>query len=739
MGEDAVEKTDGAQAQVTFKGQAAEVLNGIRKFQKGEEPQSGAEKPKSGKDLLKWIAESLSEPTNYVVARREYPKMIHGRELVNEIKMPCPTNIKEISARIEREMGGEKWWIQVFDSTGGEIVGRYITIDAQPVPQFKQNSGYNGNLFGMGDNPLNRPGFRFGLSEDDGDDDDDDDDEEMMNRMIKEEMKALRLKRIKKMMKEEDDQQPKNSHQIEMWIKDRDRKDSEITKQIDETRKIIADSIKDISREFSGVIKEKDNRVTETLKDISNEIKEMNNRFNIQIKDSDTKNANSIRDVTDKFTHAIKDITTLINDKIRDIGEDLKENKAEKRLRELEQKNQEKESLNTLKYEINNVQKDFATALSEIRTAINSKSGESSDKMMQVMFQAMTDSQGKIFEAVNKTLSDRMESMSESNKTFKELFLEMNRSVNEKNSTPNDPFESTERLVNIASALAGISKPGNEEDPNLPFESRLVKAFTDVTPQVLSYMRERKKQGIEVSEKEMEEKWKEAVASKAKELAKSQIESFKHQIMKKARELQANQQKQLTAGKQPTEEEVDEEVEKLAEDALDSSVEEQDEEMQPVKKEKEMNPNTKDHEIARRVNHVLSVIDQEIDLMPGEPEWIEHAIKYMPREQLVALSNAKDPKQLLPILQKYAEKDILFPLAMKLANQDKYKWLMRGLSILSNEVKQIIKEEHAAAAKQPAQKEKPQIVEDEEGIVDDSSSDIESGDIFDNISGTSEV
>lgn len=331
------------------------------------------------------------------------------------------------------------------------------------------------------------------------------------------------------------------------------------------------------------------------------------------------------------------------NEKLAALERAQTESKYEKKIAELTAMMTEKSTMKDLQNQMTNIQKDFQTALMSLKTDI--LRGGDSDKNTGLMFKTLVDSNEKMLTAVNTTLNSRVDSMRDSNKDFKELFISMH---DDKQAGRKDPMEATKDLINIAQGLVGLNRPDVEETGPLTTEDRLIKALTDVTPQVLGFFKDRKNP--------TEDEIKKAIEERARDLAKGIVEKMK----------QSNPDK--IANKEPK---------KIA---------------NPVKEE---DPKVK---VAEGVNHVLSVLNQEIDVMAMAPKWIGTAFNYLPKEELVKLAESEDVTAMLPTLKEYADPRLITELGFKLLmDKKKRDWLDSGLKMLKEAVKEAIEaEKHPA-------------------------------------------
>jgi len=345
------------------------------------------------------------------------------------------------------------------------------------------------------------------------------------------------------------------------------------------------------------------------------------------------------------------------DDKLSALERTLTESKYEKKIAELTAMMTEKNTMNDLKNQISNIQKDFQTALMSLKTDLK---GGDSDKTLKVFL----DSNDKMMAVVNSSLNARVDSMQASNKDFKELFTAMH---DDKQSGKKDPLDSVKDLIGIATGIAGLNRPEPEEVGPLTTEDRLIKAFTDVTPQVLGFFKDRKNP--------TEDEVKKAIEDRARDLARGIVEKMKQNPA------------QIT-NKEPK---------KIA---------------NPTKVE---DPKVK---IAEGVNHVLSVLNQEIDVMAIAPKWIGTAFNYLPKDELIKLSESEDVTAMLPTLKEYANPTLIAELGFKLLmDKKKRAWLESGLKTLKEAVKEAIEAEN-----------RPDNANDEGDEGEESDEEVEDGD-----------
>lgn len=389
---------------------------------------------------------------------------------------------------------------------------------------------------------------------------------------------------------------------------------------------------------------------------------EANNKNKKQRDDDDLKDL--VRSIQDSNKEVIASLERKFDEKLLRLESSLVESKYEKQIAELKNMLNEKNATKELQNQIMSIQKDFQNSILSLKTDLTR--GGDAEKVMGTMFKALIDSNDKTMTAINSSLNSRVESMQQSNKDFKELFMAMH---DDKKSTQKDPMEATKDIISIATGIAGLNRPEVDEVP-LTTEDRVIKAITDVTPQVLGFLKDKKN----LTEDEI----KKGVEERAREIARGVIAQMK------------SENKQIPSNNPKT---------------IESK--------EPKKIEaKKEDPKVK---IAERVNHVLNIINQEIDVMPLEPEWIDHAFKYLPKDNLVKLAEAEDPKAMLPILKEYANPAIMMEIGFKLMmDKKKGAWLESGLNTLKAAVKEALE-----AEKNPQANNEEEEEEDDEAVVED--------------------
>ena len=374
--------------------------------------------------------------------------------------------------------------------------------------------------------------------------------------------------------------------------------------------------------------------------------KMMNNGDETTTKTKKGREEADIKDLVTSIQNSNKDLVTALERKFEDkvslLERSMIESKHEKEMNELRTMLMEKNATKDLQMQIANIQRDFQNSLMSLKNDI--LKGGDSDKTNGLMFKTLVDSNDKMMAVVNSSLNSKFDSMQASNKDFKDLFLSMH---DDKKASTQNPMDATKDLISIAQGLVGLNRPEVEETGPLTTEDRLIKAFTDVTPQVLGFFKDRKNP--------TEDEIKKAIEERARDIAKGAIAQMK--------------QKQIPADN-PAQIE-NKEPKKIAEKKEDPKV-----------------------KIKECVNHVLAVLNQEIDIMPMDPEWISHAFKVLPKEELVKLAEAEDVKAMLPVLKEYANPSLMMELGFKLfADSKKVAWLESGLKTLREAVKEAIEAE----------------------------------------------
>jgi len=619
---------DGAQIRVSLSGSPDEVMERIGGSK------SKDEKAETSADKVRKINDCLREPNNTANAKRLFPTKLHNRQLTQTLQLHLPTNLNEVKNRISNELGGKTWHVEVFDPEGVKVTGTTIDIDEPPKPVFVE-SAYDNNS-SANESPYYHNRTPWALR---GDDDDEEDDESDLDEMIKTEKKMLIIKRLKDMQRGDDGKsKPKEVERLETSIRD------------------LQGNLKDILRENKDSYKEAERRYQDGLSSISS-----------------------------KLSDAIKSIDNKMEKNIQNLEKMIIDSKHEKELAALREQMKEKDVLQTLKGEIQNTRTEYEKNINKLITELQRDDGKGGNDMFLEVIRSMREGTDATLRSINDSINSRMDHYARASTDSKELFLELLR---EKRTSSPDPLQGAKSIIDIAAGVAGLRGGGGEDAP-VNTEDRLIKAFSDVAPQVIDYMRERKASGKQIDEDEIEK----AIAKKAREIAKA---AMKKSIEEK-KAIVGKEQKQLA---KPKEEE--------------SEVEE-----------------TPEQNIKNRVNYILRIINDEIDVMPLEPEWIDNAIKYLPREQLEALAKSEKPKDMLPILKDYADEALMGKIGIKLLlSKEKTEWINRCLNLLKQIVNEMIEEEKIASSSPTKPDEKPN--EDTELDADDG---VDASDFFDDEAG----
>jgi len=407
--------------------------------------------------------------------------------------------------------------------------------------------------------------------------------------------------------------------------------------------------------------KNDDSGLKDIFSQLKSDLKDMSRDHADAIKELDRRYNDQMKEITNKFTDALKDTNNKVDSQLKSIESMIRESKHDKELQALQAQLKEKDSLTALKSDLKEIQRNYERGLDKLASEMSGKGSKESDKMFLEMIRQMNNGNKEVMQALNSSIETRMQAFAKSGSDNKELFLELLR---EKKRDISDPFDGARGLLDIAKGITDL-RGGNDEGPQST-QDRLIHAFENVAPQVLGYLEKRKEQGEKIGEEEI----KEAIEKKSREIAKAAMEKVKSG----AANIEGSEQKQLQAPSDDQQEE-----------------------------NKEMNP---EEQIKQRVNFVVGCLSDEIDTMAMEPDWIDHAIKYLPGVYLKQLAESEDPKTLLPILEKYADKGLMYKLGMKLMfSSEKRDWLERQLATL----KRIIIEMHQPPQDGDANQQRPQV------------------------------
>jgi hypothetical protein len=324
------------------------------------------------------------------------------------------------------------------------------------------------------------------------------------------------------------------------------------------------------------------------------------------------------------------------------LAELRRQQEADKHARELKEAREEAER------KLENTRREYQMQLEELKRDITGTKAAPQDMVKEVV-KALRGDDSKTWE-----MFQAMSSMSQEN--FKQVVAMLS---NQRPESTLDTVSSVMGAFADMGSMMGWGK-GGSDDSDMPFESRVVKAISDVTPEVLGFLKEERAKGRELTAELIDKKIEDSV-SKVADVVKGEVRSA---VGDQAKRLLAAGAIPGPAGQPaapnqpgPQTEQTQTPETKISDDDLSKLFD-------------------TENDVPTLVNQALILAGRDMKLKPGRAKWVDFVFENFPESMVKALAEAKTPQEFFGVLQPHADEKILKAvLNMILTDQPARDWL----------------------------------------------------------------
>jgi len=636
----AQEKQERQGSSVIFKGQPNQVLDDVRAMAQSAREMAGGEAEDKEKLSLKELLDDSSLKVMCSRVDPPYPAKLFDQEsgvyraLVTEVEFNTPTSLPEVKKFIEKTYGGKRWFVGVFDEEGHKLGGTHIDIKHGPKAVFddeetQQQQQYRGWTPTWGMQP-GQQGFRSPYGHPGypqtppliETDDDDDGDDDW----------------TKKETLQEKIERQRAEFQLK---KEREEYEEERKARRDEGRGMKKEELRSmISDLFTSVVVPK----------IDNIAKDMDKKFGDLEKDLDR----DIGDLKGKVESTQASVDGKLDIAMRDIKTEMQGLQHKSDLEKMETKNSQERALTEMRGGLDRVKDSLTQEFNNIRSALDkAQDGKG-------MAEIMANMQNTTSQQITQLTSSMITAMT----------------------AKADGQDSIEKFTNAFATMAAIMNPQEGPKDALTLAAEAVK---DAIPEVSGYLKARIDAGKEITEEVVGKKIDEAVTKLAPEVTGHLEKTVKTEIAKRVNKMLPK--KKIPApgpGQKPPRPPT---PAKPSPAPQQPPAEQPKAPPQPASSPPQPTPEQKLHaETSQRVNGMLAVLLEEINIQPAEAQFVGYGLSYLPKAFLKKMTEVEGPSDVAVLFQTYADQQYIDRLMSELIDSDEKRgWVEEQIKIMLEE------------------------------------------------------
>lgn len=322
-----------------------------------------------------------------------------------------------------------------------------------------------------------------------------------------------------------------------------------------------------------------------------------------------------------------------------------------------------KEFQNDKKFEDSNAKHASETRMREVESAIEKAMGKIDATFSEIKSQV----------ASNQGGGTAMTALSQMQNSFTTALTEMNKNVLNVAAQKSEQPDSFDRFVQAFGAIAQFTGMGNFQGPQDP-TTAIINAATETVPKVLQFMADRQAAGQQVTEDMINEKIREVAGQVAPTIAETVKSTVASEFAKRAKKPGAPAHRPAPAPAPKTQAAQAPSPAPSGQPAA-----------RPAPVASVPAPVNVEEQTRLRVGGMLKTLLGEIDTMPGEAQWVEYALRYLPRKLMKQISEMQNPMEVGAMLARYAEPGIKDAVTAHLLDPEKQQWMGQQFTFLIEE------------------------------------------------------
>jgi len=259
-----------------------------------------------------------------------------------------------------------------------------------------------------------------------------------------------------------------------------------------------------------------------------------------------------------------------------------------------------------------------------------------------------------------------------------------------------NPLTNMKEVMSIAREVAETMGGGGSSEPKA-FGDRVLDAIEKIVPDVLEFVRERQERGLEVTKREIQNQARKLVTDISQSVGE-EVRAARGGSLPPARQAATAATRQtasaapvvIDADDRPAADYVNSSPMQPAQAAPPQAIitpapVQEDTASPPQPAVKPLPENFADTEARRRVEHVLRVLQAEVQVLPGMQTWVDEALKHLPKKVLVAVVASENDEQLHEAVKPWGSQELMDSIWNVIKDSDDAReWLVDGINELKD-------------------------------------------------------